>query len=180
MNSRLTGTLLVMVLVSALPAIGQDGATDQTTARLSDEMRGIRQSLDRIVDLLETLQRRQDVDLLLKRIELRERRLDPLESRLRSAESEIQGTEDHLHELDKMEEQHEEILNEEIREGSDAPRSETRRILDDIQRTREAQEERLEAVRMRLQQYENDLARGRETIEILDEMLDELLEDKRR
>ena len=179
MNSRSIGALLVVLILSAFPASAQTGSTEQAT-ELSDEMRGIRRALDRMVGLLETLHQQQDVDLLLKRIELHERRLEPLERRLRSAESEIQGSEEHLKHLELMREQHEEILNAEIREGADTPRSETRRMLDDLARPREAAEERQESARMRAQEYQNDLARGREEIEILDEVRIELLQAERR
>jgi len=180
MNTRSIGALLVVLILSALPAAGQSGSTDEIVAQLSDDVEGIRRALDRMVGLMETVRSQRDVDLLIKRIELHERRLAPLQSRLRSAESEINGNEEHLKHLELMQEQHEEILNEEIREGTDTPRSETRRVLDDIARDRAAAEERLELVRMRAQQYENDLARGRKEIEILDETLIELLQTERR
>ena len=130
--------------------------------------------------LLEITERHQQVDLVLKRIELRERRIEPLERRLRSAESEIEGIEEQLKTLERMREQQEELLDDEIREGADVQRSGTRDMLDDIKRSQVGAEERLESVRMRMQQYENDLSAGRREIEILDEMLMELLEDERR
>lgn len=180
MKRHAWGAALAALILSALPVAAQSAATDYAPGDLSKDVQGIRQALDRLVVMLEITQRHQEIDLVLKRIELRERRMEPLERRLRSVENEIKDFEEHLKTLDRMQEQHEDILDEEIREGADAQRSETRRMLDDIKRTRVGAEERLESARMRMQQHENDLAHSRREIEILDEMLMELLEDDRR
>ena len=68
-----------------------------------------------------------------------------------------------------MKEQQEDFLHLQIQEGADSPLSETRRMLDDLERTRKSVEERMAATHMRMQEYENDLSRGREEIEILDD-----------
>lgn len=180
MKAHAFGVFLAALSLAALPVAGQSPATDAAPGQLSEDVQGIRQALDRLVVLLEITQRHQEVDLVLKRIELRERRMEPLERRLRSAENEIERIEDQLKAMERMREQHEEALDDEIREGVDVPHSETRRILEDIERSQTGAAERLESVRMRMQQYENDLAEGRRAIEILDEMLMELLEDHRR
>jgi chromosome segregation ATPase len=180
MKSPAIGFAFVVLILTGLPAAAQPVPADPGVAQLQEHVRGIRQALDRMTGLLETVQHQRDIELLFKRIELRERRLEPLERRLRSAESEIEANEDHLASLERMQEQQEETLNEEIREGVDAPRSETRRALDDIKRTQDSVAERTEKARMRAQEYENELARGRREIEILDEKLLEALEDGRR
>lgn len=180
MKPHAVGAILAAVMLTALPAAAQSAATHDASEPMSDDLKGIRQALDRLVALLETAEHHQRVDLVLKRIELRERRMEPLERRLRSTENEIEGIEEQLKALERMRAQHEELLDDEIREGADTPHSETRRILDDIERSQAGATERLEAVRVRLQQYENDLADGRREIEILDEMLLDLLEDDRR
>jgi len=180
MKAHACGVILAALILSSLPVAGQAPATDAPSGLLSEDVQGIRRALDRLVVLLEITQRHQEVDLVLKRIELRERRMEPLERRLRSAENEIEGIEEQLQALERMREQQEEALDEEIREGVDVPRSETRRLLDDIERSEAGAAERLESVRMRVQQYENDLAHGRREIEILDDMLMDLLEDDRR
>jgi chromosome segregation ATPase len=180
MKPRSIGAILAVLVLGALPAAGQPTASDHAVAQLSEEMKGIRQSLDRMAALLEATRRHQQIDLVLKRIALRERRLKPLEDRLRSAESEVEGISEHLKSLDRMQAQHEEELDAEIRDGLDDPRSETRRVLADIERTRTGAEERLEAAYSRGQQYENELAHGKRQIEILDEMLGELLEAESR
>jgi flagellar biosynthesis chaperone FliJ len=168
------------LILSTPPVAGQSPATDYASTELSQDVEGIRQALDRLVVLLEITQRHQRIDLVLKRIELRERRMEPLERRLRSTEKEIEEFEEHLKALERMREQHEDALRDEIRDGVDAERSETRRMLDDIERTQVGAAERLESARMRMQQHENDLSAGRRDIEILDEMLMELLDDDRR
>jgi hypothetical protein len=180
MKRHLLGVALAALILSALPVAAQSGATDYAAGPLPEDVKGIRQALDRLVVLLETTQRHQEIDLVLKRIELHDRRTEPLERRLRSAESEIEGIEEHLKALERMKEQEEELFDDAVREGNEAQRGESRRMLDDIERTRVGAEERLESVRMRMQQYENDLSASRREIEILDEILLELLEDDRR
>jgi flagellar biosynthesis chaperone FliJ len=180
MKPHALGAILAALILSALPVAGQSATTDDAPGKLAEDVKGIRQALDRLVALVEITQRGQQVDLVLKRIELRERRMEPLERRLRSAEREIEEFEEQLKMLERMQEQHEDVLHEEIRDGVDTARSDTRRMLDDIKRSQVGAAERLESVRMRMQQHENDLAAGRREIEILDEMLMELLEDERR
>ena len=51
-------------------------------AALLEQVTGVNRSLERLVSLLEDSLDRQQIDLLLKRIELRERRLAPLEAQL--------------------------------------------------------------------------------------------------
>ena len=118
---------------------------------LAEEVRGIRQSLDRLTRMLEQMQFRHEVDLMFKRIELRERRLAPLERRLRSIENDVRSHEDQLKSLGFIEEQHDTALQQEIQDGTDSPRSDTRRMLEDIRRSQITTEERLERARTRLQ-----------------------------
>jgi predicted nucleic acid-binding Zn-ribbon protein len=179
MTLRSIAFVLGLLILPALPAVGQPVATGRVDGQLAEDVQGIRRTLDRLVGLLETARHHRQVDLLLKRIELRERRLEPLEGRLSSAEAELQRTEEYLQTLERMRDQHEELLNQEIRDGADAPRSDTRRTLEEIRRSWTGAEERLEAARMRVQRYENELTDGRRDIEILDEMLLELLEAER-
>lgn len=178
MKPRILVAILTLTVLPALPALSQPAGSDPASERMSQEIVAIRQALDRLVVLLESRQRHQDVDLLLKRIELRERRMEPMERKLRAAENEITGIERQLQNLDQMQEQHEAYREAEIRDGVDS--SETRRILDDINRSRQSAEERMQSVRMRAQIVENDLASGRRELEILDEMLEELIESEGR
>jgi hypothetical protein len=60
----------------------------------------------------------------------------------------------------------------------DSPRSDTRRMLEDIRRLQITTEERLERARMQLQLLENELSSGRRDLEVLDDMLMDLLEEE--
>ena len=111
MKRHSLGVALAALILSALPVAGQSAATDYAPGTLSEDVKGIRQALDRLVVMLEITQRHQEIDLVLKRIELRERRMEPLERRLRSTENEIEEFQEHLKALARMKEQHEDLLN---------------------------------------------------------------------
>ena len=96
-----------------------------------------------------------------------------------TTEGSIERMERGLTNLDRMEEQAQDQLELEIRDGFDDPHSETRKQIKNIRRSRLAQQERLESTRFKLQQLENDLIDDRRTIEVLDDMLMELLEESR-
>jgi chromosome segregation ATPase len=170
------GAIFVLVALAVAPVAGQPASTDLISPQLAEDLKGIRSALDRLVALHEVDQRHREVELLLKRIGLRERRLEPLQTRLQYAEVEVRNHEDQLKTLEKMREQHEDLLKEEIKDGTDTPRSETRRMLEDLQRTRKSVSERVEAAEIRLRQLQDEIAEEQEEIEILDEMLTELLE----
>jgi TolA-binding protein len=172
MKRRSTAVLIALFL--ALPVTLT--SADVPTSELDEDVAGIRQALDRLVVLLETVQHHQRVDLLLKRIELRERRLEPAERRLRSAEGDVEGLEGELVHMRAMKEQEEEKLDELIRTREIDYGD--RRQLEEIKTVEVALEARLDEARMRVRRYEDELADGREEIEILDEMLLELLEAK--
>ena len=162
----------LLAAVAGRPASGQ--AADEPIGR---ELKGIRDVLERLAAAHEADRRYREVDVALKRIELWIKRLEPLDQQLRFTQVELREAEESLESLERMRAQHEEHLAEEIRQNTDAPRSETRRILEDIERSRIGIEERIKAARARAQQYDNDLAAGKKQIEILDERLLELVDE---
>ena len=173
MRIMLVSATLAVWLLASVPANGQ---TSPETAGVTEELEGIRRALDRLVSLQESASRYQAVDLVLKRIELKMRSLEPLERRLRGAENDVENAEEHLKQLARMLEQNEDVLQQEVQDGTDARRSETRRMLDDIRRTQRGAEERLDLAYQATQRFENELADGRRELEILDDRLDELVE----
>jgi hypothetical protein len=146
---------------------------------MAADLRGIHQALDRLVELLESTERRQRVDLLLKRMEMRERRQAPLESRLRTAENEVNGLQDELKHLDAMWEQQEAHYERAIDEGEEVSPADRRRMKDEFEAMKAAIAARAEEARLRLQRAEDDLYDGRKELEILDEQLLELLDEER-
>jgi hypothetical protein len=174
-----TRTLLPLAATALVAALGGQLAASQTDdPAIGRELAGIRTALERLASGEEADRRQRDVDLVIRRIELGIKRLEPIERQLSYAEAELRGEEDGLASLERMREQHEANLAEEIRQNVDAPRSETRRVLDDIERSAVGYETRIKAARQRIQQHENDLALGRKQIAILDERLMELLEER--
>jgi chromosome segregation ATPase len=174
--------LLVVVALLLAPAValGQPAAADAGARALADDVGGIRRALEQLVALQETAEHFREVDVLLRRIELLERRLEPVERQLQGAERTVRGMEDDLATLQKMREQNEDALDEEIKAGVDTPRSGTRNMLTDIERTLETREEQIKEARARARRFDDDLAERREEIEVLDDMLMELLEAEGR
>ena len=168
--------LLIVILFVPIALTPPPLAAQDSLAMAAEDLKGIRAALDRLVLLQETDRRQREMELVLKRIELRERRLGPLETRLQHAEVDLRNNEEQLKSLESMRVQHKDRLAEEIKDGTDARRSETRRMLDDIDRTMDSVTERGEDSTTRLRQLEDEIADQKEEIEILDEMLAELLE----
>ncbi len=177
MKPILSGAILVLLTVTIGPVAAQPASTDLVSAQLAEEMKGIRQALDRLVAFRESTDYYQRVELVMKRIELSERRLMPLEAKLVTVEAAIEKDEGNLQALARMKEQQETFLKEQISEGVDKPRSETRIMLKDIERSVEGFEEKKKDRLLRKQEIENDLAMGRKDTEILDELLMEMLEE---
>ena len=168
--------VFLLVLALGVPAVhAQSESSELEAPGLVDDVAGIRQALDRLVDLLETVQRNQRVDLLLKRIELRERRLSPLERRLAGAQGDMDGIEAEQVHMESMREQQERELDEIVREGKETDDG-IRRMLREVELMQTAMEARLFDAQARVRRFEDELAEGREEIEILDEMLLELLD----
>jgi predicted nucleic acid-binding Zn-ribbon protein len=167
--------LVVVIFVLSLGAPGVLAAPEASAPELVDDVAGIRQALDKLVVLLETAQHNQRVELLLKRIELRERRLAPLEKRLAGAQSDVEGLEGERLHMEGMREQEEQELDEALRTGKEDHDS-IRRMLKEIDRMQAGMEARLDEARMRTRRFEDQLADGREEVEILDEILLELLD----
>ncbi len=168
----------VVLVVLALGMPGVQAQTEMSEAEapaLIEDVAGIRQALDRLVGLLETVQRNQRVDLVLKRIELRERRLAPLERRLAGAQGDVESIQSELVHMEAMQEQQERELDESAREDL-GTNDGIRRMLQEIEQMQTGMQARLDDAQARVRRYEDELADGREEIYILDEMLLELLD----
>jgi septal ring factor EnvC (AmiA/AmiB activator) len=163
----LAGLCVLLFLAVSPPILSQDEAED---------MAGINRSLERMVVLLETLIGNQQVDILLKRIELQERRLAPLESELRRGERAMIDVEARLKRMQEEREAMEDVIAEEVRDGIDKEDSEARRMKNQLDRVLESESSRVDEMRRRVQRLEDELADGRDEILILDEQLRELLQ----
>ena len=175
------GAVVVAVAIAAIIplAIGQPRSSETISEFEGEELNGIRLALEQLVELYKNERSFRDVELILKRIDTAVSRLAPLERKLAVAEEVVRKAEKNNQTLERMKEQQEGYLEEQIREGTDMPRSETRVMLKDIERSREGNEETIEDTRLRVQEYENELAMKLKQIESLDEMLLDLLDSER-
>jgi len=178
MRSPHAGVITVLLALCITPVASRAEPADAVSAQVAEDLKGIRQALDRLVAASERAEQDRKIDLLLRRIEWRERRLVPLEQRVETARTELRKIEDHLAQLAMLKDQGEERLADEIGDGLDAQRSEARRMLDEIERTRQTQEQRQEQAVLRARQLEDELAERRRSIEILEDELLDLLEEK--
>lgn len=151
-------------------------AAPSATSALEQEIAGIHRTLDRLVALLETVRDNQRVDLLLKRIELKERRLAPLENRWQSALDRIESLQSEATGVESRRAELEDTLNLEIRAGQDHPESDTRQMLQQLVAALKALEGQLAEARARARSLEDELAGSRKQIAALDEQLLKLLE----
>jgi hypothetical protein len=173
----LAGLCLAVLWFGTTP-IGsqQEILSREETARLVDDVAGLNRSLERMVVMLETLIDNQAIDILLKRVELKERRLIPLESELRRAERSHLDMQSRVKMIQEELEQQEDALSEEMRKGIDHQDSETRRAREQMERILATEMSRADEFQRRVRLLEDELAEGREEIAILDEQLQELLQ----
>jgi chromosome segregation ATPase len=154
----------------------QSTPTDAQGQKLVREVAGLNRSVERLVSMLSTYLDNQQVELLLKRIDLKERRIAPIADDLRDVESAVFDSKSQLMHMQDMLRDEEDRLRNEIRDGVDQPDSETRLMIEQYERAIQADTARLDGLDRRLRRLEDELAEGREEIAILDEMLQELLD----
>jgi len=176
-RSWIGAALLAAWLVTGFePGAAQtSGRSVGESAGLVGEVAGLRESLDRLVLLLERVAEQQKIDLLLKRIELGERRLIPVASDLRSLEGDYEDQKTKVKRYQEMLVQMEDALSEEIRRGVDRPDSEPRQMIPELERELQIEVGRIEDLERRIRRLEDELADGRREISVLDEQLRELL-----
>jgi chromosome segregation ATPase len=154
----------------------QNNAADAPGQRLVQEVAGLNRSVQQMVNMLSAHLDYQQVELLLKRIELKERRIAPIAGDLREVEHAVFDAKNQLMHMQEMLRDEEDRLKNEIRDGVDQPESETRLMIEQYERAIEADTARLDGLERRMRRLEDELADGRDEIEILDDTLQELLE----
>jgi chromosome segregation ATPase len=171
------GIFLVSLAAGTVPAHAQpQPPAGDETARLVDEVAGLNRSLEKLVVMLEQVMFQQQVDLMLKRIELKERRLEPMASHLRSLQREYDDRKSELKHLQETLELEEDRISDEIREGTDRPDSASRTMVKELERVLAVETARIEDLERRMRRLEDDLAEGREEVLVLDEQLQEMLQ----
>jgi hypothetical protein len=177
MRSRLLFGVLVLLLIGSGAPTRAQPLPDAGVERLVEEVAGLNRSLERLVVLLEGSLANQQVDLLLKRIDLKERRLAPLSAELREAEKSAVRAASEIRRIEEMRDQQERQISRDVREGNDRPDTDARRMMQKIEATFEYQSSRAEDEQARARRLEDELAEGREEIIILEELLQELLRE---
>ena len=149
---------------------------DEISRLVVQQMVELNRSLDHIAHALQTVLGNQKVDLLIKRIELDERRLSPLGEELRRARDSVRAEQEEIAQMEGIQEQLQRQIDEAVRVGADPRSVEERQQQNHLETMIEVGRERLEAAERRVIDLENDVARGRDRIAILDEQLQELLD----
>jgi chromosome segregation ATPase len=180
------------VILAALPVAGvfvvatSGGATEPAGGdRVARELAGLNRSLESVVAVLERLERKQDLALLLRRIELKERRLLPREQALRSSSSTLENMRSDLEQLRHYRESVREQISSAIREGAVGPEADEimaglRRQEAEAVNLLDSRTKEVEALELRRQVLEDEVAEQREEVEILEERLDAFLEEEDR
>lgn len=178
-KARVAAALLAAALLASMGSAGaqQGGAGGPDGARLVEEVAGLKGALDRLAVLLERVAEQQRVDLLLKRVELKERRMIPLAADLRSLEGEYEDQKSMVKRYQEMLEQMEDRVSDDVRRGIDQPDSDARTAVAELERELQIGITRLEDTERRMRRLEDELDQGRREVAILDEKLQELLED---
>ena len=148
-------------------------------SELQEVVTSLDRSMTKMVRLLEHFLHNQRVELVLRRIELRERRLAPLGEELHRAERELIESKNEINRLKGMMAELEQVTFEEMRKGAFDPiDSGSLRMKREVKRELEVQGGEMEAMERRAQDLDNDLAAGRREISILDNVLEQLLDSK--
>jgi len=136
----------------------------------------LNRSLDQLIVMMQELMEGRKVDLLIKRIEIKQRALIPMASDLRSMEAEYDALKMDFKRLQEMVELQEETVDREVLQGIDQPDSESRGFLTELELELQVQRARLEELDRRMRLLQDELDDGREEIAILDDQLRELIE----
>jgi chromosome segregation ATPase len=169
-----------ILIVAALVAGGAlQGARAEPSSRdldgLVGELAGVHQSLDQLVGLVGQLIRNQKVDVLLKRIEMRERRMAPLEAELLRAERQRSDLNVEVERMQEMVDDWEIQLRDAERDNDKETEGELSMMLSQVRHSLTIESGRRDELDRRMNELEGDLIAGRKALAILDDvLLDEL------
>jgi len=171
-HSILLGSLLSLIV--ATPAIAQ--TPPDPAASLVKEVEALRKTVEEAVTLLDRALAHQRTEILLKRLDLKERRVVPLESELRHARDGQAASRNELERFEQMIEEIEQRISEEIRSGVDPEESENRIMKGDLEQALAHVRRNVESDEDRVRRLEDELAERLEEIEILEDSLQERLD----
>ena len=161
---------LAILTVPVGSTLAQD---DNAMGPVVTQLEGIRAELGSISQLLQTLEKHQQVTLLMQRIRLKQQRLSLLETRLQDARDDEQDLGQEIEQLESIAQSYAEGLN--AGDFGDDGQEGLQQELEFLGRQRSSAETRLEAQRANVIELENDLMRAREDVLALEETVDEQL-----
>ena len=168
------GALLLVLAVLATHATPIVAQAADEAGPVVTQLEGIRAELKAISQLLQTLEKHQQVTLLMTRIRLKQQRLSLLESQLREARGHQEDLEQTLENMEAIEKSYYEGL-----EGDEFdvdPANDTQqKELEYMRQQKSNLEKRLQGQRATTIDLENDLMRAREDVLALEETVDEQL-----
>lgn len=167
-----TVAILVSTSLTSTPASSADETGTDPTGVIG-QLEGIRGELENIAGLLRAVEKQQGVMALMARIRLKQQRLSSIESQLRSTRGEQEAAEQEIGRLTAIEESWSQ--EEDGALSGDGLSEEQRRGLELMRQEKKSLASRVETLRMRVVELENDLARAREDILALEEAVDEQL-----
>ncbi len=166
----LTGLAVAVPLAVAAQAPQQHAPGAAVGGALQQELSGMRRSLDELVALVAATLDQQQMSVLMRRIELKQRGLQPLQTSLDRARRDREAMQEEHRELTGMEDMFRRNLD------PDDPDSQNMRMqLQQMTQRIENLMESMESLDLRIIELEDDLADEQNDILILVDMVDERL-----
>ena len=161
--------------VPAAAALAAETVPEDRRQSVVRELAGLNRTLQQIQGVLERLLVQQELDLLMKRIDLKARRLAPLQSELRGIRGSIESTNGEMKRSGAFKKQLQAELERYRELRRDTNGSAEERSLQDVESEIDLIEERLETLQRRQIEVEDELAARRQEIQFLEDALDERL-----
>jgi len=170
-GSWLLGIALVLVGTS----VSYAQAEPAELPRLTEEVAGVNRSLDRLVGLLVTMLEQQKTDLLLKRIEMKERRVLPLEQEMRRARNTASNIGVEIDRMQAMIDDAESSQRKALRDGREREGKELDQMITQLSLNYDVEVASRDEHERRARDLEDQIALHRRDIEVLDDLLMEQL-----
>ncbi|MBI3447667.1 MAG: hypothetical protein HY049_01915 [Acidobacteria bacterium] len=173
----------IRVLITAVAVATFSGALSSSAEppqaerpqELAQGIRDLNRSIQEIASLLREQLKKQQTDLLMKRVDIKERALSARETELRGATAERNGLGDALKGIQARSEQLGEEIGREERPGARKPDSESSRERAGLDLQEKLFKDKLAAAEQRVSELENDVARYRDEIRTWEELVDSQL-----
>ncbi|MCP4659212.1 MAG: YbhB/YbcL family Raf kinase inhibitor-like protein [bacterium] len=175
---RMSSAVLLAALCGAAflsPALAQEEEATASETTLAQELTKLNQTMREITELMRTYIARQEVDMIMKRIELHRRYLTPLEEELRRAKSTQENVEEELERMSVIIAEMEEELERDDSDGLDPADGRAQQAVDRMELHLKLQKDRRWTLEQRIIELENDLTGRRQEMEALEEIADEQL-----